>query len=772
MKKVRTFSKRLTAVILVLSMVLSLCSCGLGDTIKEKANDVGSVISNTTKKALSKSGEFLSKAKDGIISAYGSARDGVIYAYNETADFATATYEKAAAKANEIIGDVGEYIDGLKKQDTPAPVVFAQGDPDHPVKDLSVGNSFDETNAITIDKNYITEQFISFYISSVLDARGYDVYNGAVYYKGDLYGGLIFTKGDVFIEEDGKKIQSCGFIQLVADDYDGVVVTERMVQTGLIAVSSGSYDTEAQAFIVEEYAVFDDFSGIYNDTYFCLKQDDHYVLKVSIKDNKKTNYDSKIELYDFDNEKYIHKADAATDVEQLYVKNNEAFQGAAITVNAIADYKENAGDELATVVVMDGNTLDAILSKAEGGVDSVTKFIQSATKGKKLSGEQFLSIDSDGKAHVLGSDKPVDEARLTNGVIATIGSGLATAGAVASIIYVVHAGVVAVSAIVITTGASAIVYNVSNMIAGTQDVYYGAKGSEKESANPVLQAFKSLIPDEKTATLVYHIWGVSSTVLSTIMIPVSKALNIAKVKALNGFQTAVNVVRASVTQIAKALATGIGAGIVSNYVAKVVANVSNNENLGKLVGFGTCLVSAVFIYKGIDAVDQKLDISGLYPKELISPAFAKAQESQARTLLEKSVSAQQRGEDEENVNYIADLAKEYFDLDSKPIIKIVYNSDVTDCGSYNATTDTLTINMRATGHDQWRALADTIGHEMRHACQYQIALENPNSEIAASLRNYIQFDGTNYEAYSSQLCESDAFQWGENFAEFFMDFAF
>ena len=97
---------------------------------------------------------------------------------------------------------------------------------------------------------------------------------------------------------------------------------------------------------------------------------------------------------------------------------------------------------------------------------------------------------------------------------------------------------------------------------------------------------------------------------------------------------------------------------------------------------------------------------------------------------------------------------------------------MTDCGSYNATTDTLTINMRATGHDQWRALADTIGHEMRHAYQYQIALENPNSEIAASLRNYIQFDGTNYEAYSSQLCESDAFQWGENFAEFFMDFAF
>ena len=80
--------------------------------------------------------------------------------------------------------------------------------------------------------------------------------------------------------------------------------------------------------------------------------------------------------------------------------------------------------------------------------------------------------------------------------------------------------------------------------------------------------------------------------------------------------------------------------------------------------------------------------------------------------------------------------------------------------------------MWAEGHDSWKTLADTIGHEMRHAYQYQVAIENPNSEIAASLRNYISPSVENYDAYRYQLCEADAFEWGETFADFFMDFAF
>lgn len=335
---------------------------------------------------------------------------------------------------------------------------------------------------------------------------------------------------------------------------------------------------------------------------------------------------------------------------------------------------------------------------------------------------------------------------------------------------VCKAGVVVVSAIVITTGTSSIVYNVSNMIAGCQDVYYGAKGDTAESQNPVLALFKSFIPDENTATLIYHIWGVANTLISNIMMPVSKALNIAKVKGLNAFQTAGNVIRASVTTVAKALATGIGSGIVANYVTKVVTRVSNDENIGKLAGFGACLVSGMLIYKGLDSIDKKLDISGLYPKADVKSSFYKNREEQTNQLYEENVSRKQRGEDEELVRALTDIAADQYGIEEKPTIKIVYSNNTADCGSYNYGDNTLTVNMRASDNMTLEGLADTVGHEMRHAWQYQDAIYNGNVDMYDSLANYIlpNADGSNYSAYQNQLCEADAWEYGSRFAQFIL----
>ena len=773
MKKAYYFMTKSVSILLVMALVLSLCSCGIGD-VKNTAGNIANTVSNATRKALSKTEQFLTDAKQSIISAYGTAKDGVVYVYDEAAALTTEAYDRANAKAQEVIGNVSEYIDGLKKTDTTVSIKYAQCDPNRPVKDLHEGKVFDETDAHIIDKNYIIEQFISFYVSSILSARGYEVYSGAVYYKDNIYGGLIFTKDDVFIDEDGKTINSCGFIQLISDDYKGIVITDRMVRSGLVAVSSGSYGTDVRPFIVEEYTVIDNFSGIYNNTYFSLEQESNFVLRVTIKENKKSNYNSKIELYDFDNEKYIYQEKSSDrDVEKLFIENNEAFQGASTTVNAIVDYEENSNEELATVFVMDGGLLDTLLSKAESGIDSIVKFIKSAVKGTKIKGSQFISIDEKGKAHILGSEKAVDEARLTNGVISTIGSGLATAGAVASVVCIVSGGTIVISAIVITTGTSAIVYNVSNMIAGVQEVYYGAKGSESESANPVLSLFKQLIPDEQTATLVYHIWGVSNTMISMLSMPATKALSIAKTKGLNTFQTTTSVIRASLTQIAKGLATGIGAGIVSNYVSKIVTKITNNENLGKLVGFGACLVAGFIIYKGLDSIDQKLDISGLYPKSSLQTAFSKVRENQRRILIKGDVASQNRGEVEESINSLVDIATEQYGLESRPTVKFVYDGDLSDCGSYNVYTDTLTINMRATDHLNMEGIIDTIGHEMEHALQWQEFFVDPNSEMAYSLTHYIppQEGFQNYYEYCNQPCEKAAFEAGARFTEYIFSLA-
>lgn len=767
--KTSSIVKSALCILLAFAMVLPLCSCGFDfDSAKEKGKDLWNDAKEKGGDILSDAQDLFGKAKDKIVELYGTAKDGAVYVYSETADWTVEGYNKASAKATELVGDAKEYIAGLNKPEE-YEIKYAQASADYPLRDLSENRSFSNADSLVVNQNHLTEQFVTYYISSVLGARGYTVYNGAVYYKENVYGGLIFTKGDVFIEEDGKKICSCGFVQLVPDNYSGIKITDKMVQSGLIAVSTSSYGSEVQSFIVNEYATFDDFSGVFNNVYFKYTQVDHYVVSVSLKENIKGNYDPKTELYDFDNEKIIYSSeDASKEVKELFVKDPDSFQGASATVNAVVDVEDNNEGNLSTVFVLDGGTLDKISEKAAGGASKVTSFLQSGLSKLSLNGSQFLSVDKDGKAHILGSENAVDESRVTNGLISTIGSGLAATGAVASIVCVCNGGVIVVSAIVITTGASAIVYNVANMLSGAQDIYYGAKGSVDESKNPVLALFKKMIPDEKTATLVYHIWGVANTVLSNIMMPVSKALNIAKVKGLNAFQTAGNVIRASVTTVAKTLATGIGAGVVANYVDKVVAKVSNDENLGKLAGFGACLVTGMLIYKGLDSIDKKLDISGLYPKSDVKSSFIKNQQEQSKQLYKNNVSHKQRGEDEELVKALSDLAADQYGIEEKPTIKIVYDSNSANSGCYNAYDNTLTVNMRSSDNMNLQGLADTVGHEMRHAYQWQIAEANPNGEMANSLLNYIspKADNSNYWAYRNQLCESDAWGAGSSFAEF------
>ena len=770
MNRLLFLGKRAISLLLICSILLSLCSCAFFNKAKDKVEDIANQAGNTATQLLSKAGELLASAEATVAKTYGTAKDSVIYVYDEAASLTATGYEKASALANGIIGDVSEYIEGLNRHEDPMPDVYAHGNPDMLIKDFPDGMSYNDSESITIDDKYITEQFITYYVSSILDARGYDVYNGVVYYKGEIYGGIIFTKGDVFIEENGHKISSCGFIQIVSDDYTGFTITDEIVQSGLIAVSSASFGASTESFIVEDYALLEDFSGIYHNIYFSLKQYDHYVLRVSMKENLAANYDSTIDLYDFDNEKYLYQSDGTVKTDLLYIEENEVFQSAATTVNAIVDYGENTVDSLATVFVMDGNVLDSLMSKVDEGIETVTGFIQNAVEGITLSNEQFLEIDSSGEAHILGIKNEDDEARLTNGIITTIGAGLAAAGAVASIVCVVKAGSIVVSAIVITTATSAIVYNISNMLEGTQDIIYGATGEEQGSINPVLSIFNQFIPDEQTASLLYHIWGVGNTIISGLMMPITKALKIAKVRSLNILQTSASVIRASITTIAKVLATGVGASIVDNYVSKVVTKLTKNGSIGKLAGFGACLISGFFLYKGLDAADRHLDISGLYPKPAIKAAFVKSQDEQVQYLIRKeTISAQQRGEDEALVNYVVDIATDHYGLESRPNVLLIYDSESSIYGGYNPEVDTLIINMRAEDHQYAHELFDTIGHEMRHAFQYQDIRNNPQSEYADSLINYISPE-VNYDAYFTQTCEADAYREGAAFADFMMDY--
>lgn len=724
------------------------------DTVKEQ----GGKLFETAK---SWSIEAYDKYKEKFIDWYGTAKDATIYVYDEAASVTKEAYAVASEKANALIGDAKDYISGLS--DTSNTIRYAECDPDHLIKDLNSEQAFNLDGSRTLANNEL-EQFIAYYISSVLVARGYKVYNGAVYYKDNVYGGLIFTKEETFIEEDGNKILSCGFIQLVNENYNGVTVTDEMVETGLIAISTATCGEETKAFIVEEYAYFDSFSGIYKNKYFCYNQLDHYVMQIAIKDNKESNYDNTIELYDFDNNKEIYniKSDYE-DLIKLSANDEVSFQGAMTTANAIADIGEqDATGATSSVFIIDGDALSNIIGKAKSGSKAVVDFLANSAKNVKLKAGQFLEVKSDGKVTLFGDEDSVDEERITNGIITAVGSCLGLAGSVASIVCTVQGGAVVVSAIVITTGTMAIVYNVSNMIEGIDNIHYGSTNSDEDAKNPVLTAFKKYIKDEKTAETVYHCWGIGSTLITNLMMPVSKALKISKCKGLNTFQTSINVVRAAVVQCAKALATGIGAGIVSSYVSKVVTKVTNNESIGKLVGFGTALVSAMLIYKGLDSIDRKLNISGLYPKAEVMRSFQEERTNQKQERLKNIKKNYQRGETEEIVNDLVDQAVELYGIEERPQVRLVYDPDVYNCGTYYPGDNSIEINMRASTHQSLEGLADTIGHEMRHAQQYQYVATHPNSEMAYSLENYIT-PSQGYDAYRNQLCEQDAFNAGKAF---------
>ena len=216
------------------------------------------------------------------------------------------------------------------------------------------------------------------------------------------------------------------------------------------------------------------------------------------------------------------------------------------------------------------------------------------------------------------------------------------------------------------------------------------------------------------------------------------------------------------------LATGIGAGFVGKYVSKIVTKVTNNENLGRLAGFGATLVSGYYIFKGLDSIDQALDVSGLYPKNQLKPAFAKCQQDQIKVVYREDISKQTRGEDLELVRELFIEAKDYLGVDSTTGVAVYYDSNSEIQGFYDRQADIVFVNMRAPGHNSSIELADTIAHELRHAWQYQQIQINPNSEFASSLNNYVSPQSGSMEAYSqyrNQLCELDAWEYGGKFAQ-------
>ncbi len=769
--------KRSICFILIFALMFSLCSCGaVGNkasetvaSVKDHANSAKTHAVNVYLAAKEKADAAFSAIKQSAVSTYGTAKDSAAYVYDQAAQGTSAGLQKAEEKAAELIGNAENFVASLKE--TPAePLPSVSFDPQHPVRDLYAGqDSLNLTNARIVEDHSI-EQFIAYYVSSILSARGYSVYNGAVYYKGDVYGGLIFTRNQPFIDDKGETINSCGFIQLVGKGYSGLRINDRIASTGLIAIAPGIGDSEETAYIVDEFAVIDAFSGIINDTYFEYHQDGHYVLEIGIFENNPANYVSGVPVFDFDSGEYLTESATNSTVEQIFSTDPTSYFGAVETINAIVDLDENSlTQETSEVFVIDLDSLDKIISSSKGKAKDVVSYINKSLKKLKIGDGQFLQIKSDKSYSVFGQEGAIDEAQVTDGFIEAAASCLGLAGSVASIVCVTTGGQIVVSAIIITTGTMAIVYNVSNILEGAQDMAYSSSGSDKDGINPVLELFIKAIGDEETAKKVYHCWGIGCTIITNLGRPVSGALKLAKVSGLNTFQTGASVIRAALTRIAEYVITGVGAGMMASYVNKVVTNVTDNESLGKLAGFGTALLTGMLLYTGLENIDNSLNISGLHPKPTFINDFLTARLEQKANLSNKPISEMEPGEVEAMMNDWVDHLSEACNLPEKPVVVVGSNNNTNVCGAYDYHTNTIYVNTGIAGTSPGD-LANTIGHELCHAHQYIFSINNPNSSMAYSFPDeYYIFpasDGSNYTAYYNQLCELTAFAAGDYFESF------
>lgn len=741
------------------------------NTVSDTATDVWGNITDTTTQVVDKIKEYAEPVIDNITT-------GAKYVYDNVAHFTQEAYENISAKAQVLAGDVQEYFTGINPNDLKAKEVIYSEPKENIIKDQDGewGNPHGLNHTELYDADF--EAFIPYYVSTIIRSAGYEVYFGAAFQKGTTYPGLIFTKNDEAIEYQGKDTFICGFLQLKTEGDGNQIVTEEIVEKGLVAVPDPQYKDEKgikDAYIITDFTSIENQAGVAYQTYFELEQYNRYVLSVNVKENKPETYqDYEYEVYDFDNDVILKEKVGQTNrdvIVDLTKSDPEAVEGGITTVNAIADLSEGLGEDECLTNIVTFNEDVVKEAEQEGFKEDVETFVENYSENQE---NMDVNAYSDVKKESEAPTKTREE-KITEGAIATVASSLALVGATASVVFGLVNGGIVIKAIVVTAGVSAIVYNVGNIIEGVQNIYYGAINSEKVGSNPVYNAFKGVIGDENTAKLVYHAWGIASTLITSLTMPATKALMIAKASHFGVFKTCVNVIRAVFITIVKGGAAAIGGALIGNLTSKIVTHVTDNRCLGTIVGFATTLLVSILIFKGLDNLDKKLNVSGLYPKSDAISSFKsdsmKKQEEYTYGHNDGDFRNMSLAEKEAWGRQIRDYACQDLGVQDKPTIEFVY--DYTgESGGYTNYNNHITVNLADAENTTWRGFADTIGHECRHALQYENAYYDPYSDIAINLRNYIAPlpDHSNIDAYRYQPCEADAFNYGAKFANWFLNF--
>ena len=451
-----------------------------------------------------------------------------------------------------------------------------------------------------------------------LSEAGYDTFKAIAIVGENIVPGIAFTTYDEIDTSDGKKVFSCGFLQVIdSSENTNTTITNEDVEKGVTVLPYETNETIDSAYMISIGVSIPAYSGKYLGKYFKYRQVGDYAIEIKVAENDRSLYDETIDLWDFDHGKFIFKGDLSYhSVSAVPYLSNEAkaYSSAREAINLIVE-KQNSNSykaEKQAIIIFTPDAIEEYALNNQHG--SIYDFSLERLRNIEVGPNEVLVITANSVSVEPISSKDLYNERIVDGAISLIGGLLLTAGSIyISVVTVGASTPLAVNAICIVSAAGATLYGVSETIEGVQDIYYGVKQDKTEAFNPVLECFKKVISDDETATNAYHIWGISSAFIQSLVIPANAAISLSKTAGVTTWPTwAVN--RAVAVEAVKIIVSGIVSLEVADCTKTLVIELTGDRALAKAIGFTSAIISGAFVYGSLNTIDSKYNLSGIHKK--------------------------------------------------------------------------------------------------------------------------------------------------------------
>ena len=544
---------------------------------------------------------------------------------------------------------------------------------------------------------------------------GYEVFQALAMVGETMVPGLAFTKYEVFEQTEERTVYSCGFMQIVDGNVEiTVAVTRDDVEHGVVVVPYGEYDTTT-GFLVSLGASIPSYSGICDGYYFRYDQIAEYAVSVGVQPNDRSVWDEEIDLFDFDRQRFVFRGDMSyhgTSATPFFSDEAKAYAAAKDAINKIIDHQNSNAykAEKQVIIIFTADVVDEFILNSQK--ESINGFLLDKLNEIEVKENQFLVVTTEGVSVETAVDKDaVAKERLTNGILGFITNALLVAGSVFVAVATCGVGTpLAISAICVAAGVGATLYGVSNMIESGMEIYYGATGNITDaSVNPLLNCFKSAIGDDELATKVYHVFGISSSLLQALIVPANSAIALSRAAGATVWQTTLAVTRAVAVEAVKIAVTGLVSAGVGYGANVIVTELTHNENWGKIAGFGSALLTGAFTYQGLNRLDAKYNFSGLHSKgQVLATRKKVAQNNEASDKFSTDNGRLEPYKNWKRDDYINNIDNEKLKSTAEYLYRA--NAEIGDGGTADAVRYTKQTGKKVGGSDHILKAQETVTH--------------------------------------------------------------